>query len=156
MDLFIIRHAIAEPRGTERPDEARVLTPDGRKRFQREVEGLRKLGIGFDRIYHSPWLRAAETAELLIPLLKGETRVTPTLAADPGPGLLDELEGDRVAVVGHEPWMSELLTWLAFDQPDLADNVTFKKGGVAWLTGEPRPGAMTLTGFLAPRVLRKC
>ena len=161
MDVFIVRHAIAEPRDPGISDEARALTPRGTRRFARAVEGLRRLNVRFDAIHHSPWRRALQTAELMVPLLDkaGETIVAPALAAPPGPELLLSLDGGRVALVGHEPWLSELLTLLLFDHGSLAADehapFVLKKGGVAWLEGDAKPGAMKLRALLQPRVLRR-
>ena len=71
MDLFLIRHAIAEERGEGLPDAERALTHKGRARFKLVVRSLARSGFRFDRVYHSPWLRAVQTAELLAPLNDG-------------------------------------------------------------------------------------
>src|SRR5262249_43271587 len=63
--------------------------------------------------------------------------------------------GARVALVGHQPWLGELLTWLLTgDQAD-GSEFAFKRGGVAWLAGRPKPGRMALRPFLPPRVVRQ-
>jgi phosphohistidine phosphatase len=161
MDLFIVRHAIAEPREPGTSDEARALTARGARRFARAVRGLRRLGVRLDAIHHSPWRRALQTAEMLVPLLEatGETIVDPALASPPGPDLLSSLHGARVALVGHEPWLAELITLLLFDRRSRAadDQAPFvlKKGGVAWLEGDAQPGAMKLRALLPPGVLRR-
>jgi phosphohistidine phosphatase len=160
MELFLFRHAEAEPRTAELPDARRSLTEKGRARFARGTRGLERLGVEFDRIYHSPWLRAIESAELLSLCLEGETVVTPLLAQPPTRELLDLLEGEQVAVVGHEPWLSDLFGWLVFgvrmiDSEARTQTLDFGKGGLAWVAGKPAPGAMTLRGFLPPRALRR-
>jgi len=68
MDLFLIRHAIAEERRAGLNDEDRKLTETGRKRFRAMVEDLRRGSIELDRVYTSPWKRAVQTAELLDPV----------------------------------------------------------------------------------------
>jgi phosphohistidine phosphatase len=154
MDLFIVRHGIAADIAPGGRDDLRPLTERGVDRFQREVAGLRALELELDRIYHSPWLRAVQTAELL-GALGAPLEETPHLAADPSPDLLEQLRGlSSVAVVGHEPWMGELTAWLAFGEAALSRPVVFKKGGVAWLQGDPVPGQMWLRGFWNPRLLR--
>lgn len=160
VELFLLRHAEAEPRTAELTDEKRALTPRGRERFVRCVEALERLEIDFDRIYHGPWLRGIQSAELLVPLLDGETIVTPRLAGPPTRELLDLLEGERIAVVCHEPWASDLLSWLvfgvrAFDSAGRRDFLDFDKGAVAWLSGKIEPGSMSLRAFLTPRTLKR-
>jgi len=155
MHLYVIRHAIAVDRRPDLDDALRPLTEKGRLRFQAAVRGLERLGVGFDALLHSPWLRAAQTAELLMPLLRGELVATELLARGPSVELLDQLPDGRVALVGHEPWVSDLVAWLATGDAGLGAAFAMKKGGVAWLEGAPEPGGMVLSGFWRPRSLRE-
>ena len=155
MELFVIRHGIAVPGSILLADADRPLTPKGRKRFAEEVLGLQCLQVRFDRLYHSPWRRAVETAELLAPVLDGKAVCSPVLARAPSQELLEALVGERVAVVGHEPWMGELVAWLTTGVPPHGSVFAFKRGGVAWLEGQPQPGHMVLQAFLPPKVLRE-
>lgn len=154
MNLLIIRHAKAVERRKGLEDASRALTDQGRQRFIASVAGLGRLGVKLDRVYHSPWLRAVQTAELLTPLLKGSTEVTPWLAAPPAPQLLELLEGDSVSVVGHEPWLTALISLLLHGTTQFGDRFELKKGGVACLEGQPRAGSMRLTALYPPRALR--
>lgn len=155
MQLFLVRHAIAVPASPDFPDAARPLTPDGRRRFEKVVRGLDRLDVKLDRLYHSPWTRAVETANLLTELLDGQSVVEQGLARTPDAELIGRFEGERAAAVGHEPWMSELLSLLVSGTKGLAGNVVFRKGGVAWLEGEARPKGMKVRAFLPPLVLRR-
>jgi phosphohistidine phosphatase len=163
MEVLLIRHAIAVARDTGLSDAERALTWDGSKRFRQIVRGLERLGLTLDRAFHSPWLRSVQSAELLEPLLADELgrvlQETPLLAESPGEPLLalaSDLPADaRVGFVGHEPWMSELLALLVTGGTEHAERMTFKKGGVAWLAGDLRPGGMTLRAMLPPCVLRR-
>ncbi|MBW2526082.1 MAG: histidine phosphatase family protein [Deltaproteobacteria bacterium] len=154
MDLFVIRHALAEERRPGLSDAERVLTVRGRRRQTLATTGLQRLGLSFDSLRHSPLARAVQTAELLVPLLQGPCRATEALARPPGPELLEELEGERAALVGHEPWMGELVAWLLLGTPDAGGAFRLGKGGLAWLEGEPRPGGMRLRALFTPRALR--
>lgn len=154
MELFVIRHAIAVPGSMLLADAERPLTPQGRERFAQAVLGLQRLKIRFDRLYHSPWRRAAETAELLAPVLAGKMVDSPALARAPSQDLLETLRGERVALVGHEPWMGELVAWLTTGAPSDGSVFAFKRGGVACLEGPLQPGQMVLQAFLPPKVLR--
>jgi len=153
MELLLIRHAPAAPRDTGQDDAERPLTPRGRRRWKRAVTGLSRLGFRFDRLYHSPWRRAVETADVVAPLVDGEVVVTALLTASPEHALLDLLSGERVAVVGHEPWLSELCSVL-LGVPQAASRFVLKKGGVAWLEGAPRTGGMSLLALVPPKALR--
>lgn len=154
MELFLIRHAIAAPRSLTQPDPDRPLTRQGRERFALVVAGLQCLGIRLRQVHHSPWLRAVETAALLAPVLQGELMPTQALARPPEAELLLEIDQTPVALVGHEPWMSELLSWLITGSLAAGAMFAFKKGGVAWLEGPLRPGGMVLRAYLPPKVLR--
>jgi phosphohistidine phosphatase len=155
MRLYVIRHAIAAEPSPERPDAARPLTPEGRERFARAVRGARRLGWRLDRLYHSPLVRAVQTAVLLRPLLKGPATALPDLARAPDEEMLAHLEGERVALVGHEPHLGALVAWLVTGDAARGERFRFKKGGFAVLEGEPRPGAMTLRELVAPGLLRR-
>ena len=158
MELLVVRHGIAEDSAPSGRDADRALTRDGRQGMAAEVRGLLRLQLRVERVLHSPWRRARETAELLEPLLEhGGARIEPCehLAAPPERALLAALRGERLAVVGHEPWLTELVAWLATGARRAASGLELKKGGVAWLEGEPRPGAMVLRALLTPRALRR-
>ncbi len=154
VELYLIRHAVALEAAPGQSDDARPLSEEGIQKFSEAVQGLKRLGVRLDRLYHSPKLRAVQTAELLVPLLEGETEVTPYLAAEPSMELLQTLQGSSVALVGHEPWISELCAWLLTARRE-GQAFPFKKGGVALLDGPPKPGQMKLLGFWAPRLLRR-
>lgn len=154
VELYLIRHAIAHDAEPGQSDDARPLSEEGIQKFSEVVRGLKRLGVRLDRLYHSPKLRAVQTAELLVPLLNGETEVTPHLAAEPSLELLQTLQGSSVALVGHEPWMSDLCAWLLTGRRG-GGPFPFKKGGVAQLEGAPKPGQMKLMGFWSPRLLRR-
>ncbi|UCH29255.1 MAG: histidine phosphatase family protein [Myxococcales bacterium] len=150
MDVFLIRHAIAEERRADLPDANRRLTERGRARFETVVQSLHRSGFRFDHVYHSPWLRAAETAELLEPITDGPLICTDELAQPPRAEFFASLQGDAVACVGHEPWMSDALSLLTTGDPH-GPWLRFKKGGVAWLRGTPHPRSMELRALLPPR-----
>ena len=154
MELFLIRHGIAVPGSVVLPDAVRPLTPEGRERFAQAVMGLQRLGVRLDRLYHSPWLRAVETAALLMPVLDGEMVSHTALARPPSRALLKDIAGERVALVGHQPWMGQLLVLLVTGGQVDESGFAFKRGGVAWLEGQPKPGRMALQAFLPPKVLR--
>jgi len=150
MDLFLIRHAIAEDRAPSLLDAHRALTQAGRTRFEAVVQSLDRAGFRFDRVYHSPWLRAAQTAELLAPITDGPMVPTTGLAQPPDATFFGSLQGSSVACVGHEPWMSDTVALLTTGIPD-GTWLRFKKGGVAWLRGTTIPTQMELRALWPPR-----
>lgn len=158
--LYLVRHAPAEARGRAWPDDSRrPLTSDGRRRMRRAARGLRTLGVEFDLILTSPFVRARETAVILAGGTSGEPRLVEESWLEPGAtpsavigGLRAYPRARRVALVGHEPDLGELAAWLV----GATSAMTFSKGAVcrfdvtAW---PPRPPA-TLKWFATSRLLR--
>ncbi|HEY8376403.1 MAG TPA: phosphoglycerate mutase family protein [Nannocystis sp.] len=155
MLLYLVRHAIAAEPSPLRPDDLRPLTPAGERKFAAAVRGAARLGWRFDRCYHSPKLRAVQTAALLRPLVRGPLQALPDLARPPDVELLAHLEGERVALVGHQPFLGALIAWLTTGENGRGESFALKKGGFAVLTGAPRPGAMALRALVPPKLLRR-
>jgi phosphohistidine phosphatase len=100
-----------------------------------------------------------QTAELLAKRCTGELRVDRLLAEAPGRTLFLALASladqgfERVALVGHEPWLSEFVAWAVTGATNRAGNFSLRKGAVVWLEGDPVPGALALVASLPPQVL---
>lgn len=156
MKLILMRHAHA----LDGPDDdARPLSARGERQARQTVRGLTRLGIRLDHLLHSPKLRAVQTAQATTPLLRegADTAVHDGLATFPQRSILTHLS-DRegtVAIVGHEPHLTELLTWLVAGEPSSERCVRLRKGGVAVIEGEPTPGGMHLLLLLSPTVLKR-
>ena len=112
------------------------------------------LEASFDTLLHSPKARAAETAELPLPLLRGQRKEIAFLAQPPPKQLLKLLTEGAGALVGHQPWLGQMLAWLVPGEPGPGERFVFNKGGVAILEAEPQPGGMRLVSLLPPEVLR--
>ena len=140
MDLYILRHAIAEDRAPALPDSQRHLTPDGARKMRRAAKGMKALDLKFDLILSSPYLRAKETAEIAAKVLDCEKAMhfSATLVSDGSPKeLIEELRGKHgkkkhIMVVGHEPYLSTLISLLVSGHTDIAINL--KKGGLCKLS----------------------
>lgn len=160
MQLLLIRHGIAEtlPHQLSLGDDGRALSEQGHQRMAQIARGLKRLELRLDGLYHSPKLRAVQTANHLMGL-SASSQVTSLLAQPPSEGLLKTLSewsaNSCVALVGHEPWMSELCAWLLTGHPQHGRGLLFRKGGVAWLQGDPSPGGMQLLAFLPPSLGRR-
>ena len=157
MKLFVIRHAIAEDRQPDLDDAARELTGEGVRKMKQVVRGLRELDVELARVLTSPWTRALETAKLLAPVSSGPPVATELLCQSPRAELLAMIaeRGETTGVVGHEPWLGELVAWLAFGEARRGEALGLKKGSVVELEGSVVPGGMTLREILQPRVLRR-
>ncbi|MGN6110108.1 MAG: SixA phosphatase family protein [Kofleriaceae bacterium] len=157
MQLYVIRHAIAEDASPGQDDAQRELTTAGIKKLKDVVRGLRELDLSFERILTSPWRRAAETAELLAPLADQPPILTELLCQSPRAELLAMIaeRGETTAVVGHEPWISELIAWLVFGDMRHGEALLLKKAGVVWLEGSAVPSGMMLRAMLPPKFVRQ-
>jgi phosphohistidine phosphatase len=156
MQLFAVRHAVAEDVGPHVANADRELTDAGRVKLRRAVRGLRALDIRLERVLTSPWKRAVQTARHLAPIASGEPIVTELLTEKPRAELLALIaeRNETTAVVGHEPWLGELAAWLLFGDTRHGDALVIKKSGVLWLEGSAVPGGMQLRAAIPPKLLR--
>ncbi|MBX2990665.1 MAG: phosphohistidine phosphatase SixA [Bacteroidetes bacterium] len=159
MNLYILRHAIAEERSHEHwPDDSlRPLTTKGKKRMHRIAVAMRALGLSFDVIYTSSYTRARETADIVVAVFNAgkKLRETGTLAVDGDPGELVRLinsaknEFENVLLVGHEPYLGEFISTLLVGDSSLP--LTMKKGGICKLSvGNLKYGACASLEWLLP------
>lgn len=164
MELYVIRHAIAQQLGRKNDftDEKRALTSEGRERVREAARGLRRLGVEFDLILTSPLVRAVETAEIIASVLglgKKEIEQTGNLAPDASTeNLFTEIKrhtgAESIALVGHQPDLGEIISRIIQGNGNLA--IELKKGSVCCIkVSETVP---TLRGNLmwlfAPKHLR--
>ena len=143
MNLYIIRHAIAVDEGTSdyESDSQRPLTDKGRKKMRQIAKALHNLGVEFDLILSSPYVRARETAEILADVFKMKKKIlfSDNLIPLGNPELLigeinESYSVDSIALVGHEPHLSTLIGILVAENAKL--DITIKKGGVCYLSAD--------------------
>jgi phosphohistidine phosphatase len=163
VDLYLVRHAVAFSRDPTRwPDDGeRPLSPEGEARFRKAARGVRRIVTSVDVVLSSPFPRAWRTAELLEeeagwPAPKPE----PVLEAGRSPAegievMEPHLDVASLALVGHEPYLSELASILLTGSPTSL-TMTMKKGGVAhlWLEDGLRRGTASLRWLVTPKALR--
>jgi phosphohistidine phosphatase len=144
MNLYILRHGIAVERGTPgvAKDADRSLTPKGERRLWRITEAMAALELIFDLILSSPYLRAKQTAEIVAEAFRARKKLEllDSLTPDGDPKtLIEHLQclqptPESVLLVGHEPYLSGLISRLVSGNVGLA--VELKKGGLCRLTTE--------------------
>lgn len=164
MRLLIIRHGIAEDREvwarTSSNDDDRPLTDEGRQKMVLNAKGLRRAIDAIDVLATSPLVRARQTAQIVADSFKlGRIETSKSLVPDTLPSQFVEwLERHRdksvVAVVGHEPHLGLLVTWLLTGVEE--SHVDLKKGAACLLEveGAPGPGSARLCWSIAPSQLR--
>jgi phosphohistidine phosphatase len=105
----------------------------------RQVKGLNSIGLSLDVIVTSPLVRAVQTAEIVHRRLDnpGRLATSPALAPAGNPmALVEELSrdyssADNVMLVGHEPYLSALISLFVTGDPEPA--VRLKKGALCKL-----------------------
>ena len=156
MDIWILRHAMAEERSVSGRDADRELTPDGLRRAERVARGLAALEPSIELVLTSPYRRARQTAEPAARSLGLARHLRETRALEPGrePGeILEEVRAEEAAgvlLVGHEPHLGALLGTLVAEG---RFQLPLKKAAVAWVALDG--GAGTLKALLPARVLER-
>lgn len=162
LELYLIRHGIAEDRAEDGRDASRRLTDEGMERLREIGAGLKVIGVRWHLVLTSPLVRARQTAEVLLKEIGGEApplQITSTLipSADVEAVLSELPDADRgearVALVSHEPLLGELAARLLGARTPLP----FKKGAVCRIDFDEPPdrGPGTLRWFAPPKVLRR-
>ena len=153
-----MRHGIAEARDpAKKPDEARELTAQGKKRMRAAAAGLARLGVDPAEIVTSPLIRCRQTATIVADTLgvdgpREDERLRPGTSLYRVIDLIVErAEADELLLCGHEPDCSQIVADLVG-----GGDIEMRKGSVARIQlSAPRPRGGTLIGLHAPRVLRR-
>ncbi len=159
MNLYLIRHAIAEEENPSGEDSQRELTDKGAKKMRLIAKGLRTLGVDFDLILSSPYVRAVQTAEILSEVFKKKKFVLSDHLTPMGDidlliaEINEKYSVNSLAIVGHEPYLSGLVSLLTAGGTPV--EMTFKKGGVCHLSTDDlhHTHKATLEWLLTPGVL---
>ena len=161
MNLYLLRHGIAVDSAESGvvPDAERPLTPRGRRRMLQIARAMSALDVSFDLILSSPLVRAGESAAIVAQCLqlRNALKFTDDLMPGGDPrSLLRRLNQRRprpknVLLVGHEPYLSQLIARLVAGNDGLA--MELKKGGLCKLEATTlRWGrCATLVWLLTPR-----
>ena len=137
MELYFLRHGIAADRseGGASHDSERALTPAGIKQMKEIAKGMKRLGISFDHVLSSPYLRARQTAEIVAEGVgfKGKIALseilTPTADFKDFVGLLKNFESDEnLLLVGHQPGLGSFISGLISGTDHIL--IDLKKGGL--------------------------
>ena len=156
IDLYILRHGIAQERSLEITDSIRSLTNEGHLKATRVVRKLKALGFQADQIFTRPYTRALETAEIALKQGLGKKlKITKSLEPLGDPFSIFEILSNRNLFVGHEPALSYLITTLIQSQ---SNAIFLKKAGFAhlrWHKDSINPvGSTQLICLIKPSLLK--
>ena len=163
MKLLVVRHGAAMDREefarTEQSDDLRPLTDEGKAEMKSVAAGLRAEVEKLDVLATSRLVRARQTAEIIAEAYGlGDPEISDSLV--PGAPLEEFTQwcsalGDKkvIAVVGHEPHLSRLVTWLLAGRSE--SRIRLKKAGACLLEFESQPerDSGILNWLVTPRQL---
>lgn len=134
MQIYLLRHGLAEEGKPGGRDADRALTPEGKKKLREVLRNARAAGVRPDLILTSPYRRAAQTADVAASALGYQREVVRTKVLQPASNphdVWDEIRVHRevreLLLVGHEPLFGAVAGYL-LDSPGL--QIDFKKGAL--------------------------
>jgi phosphohistidine phosphatase len=137
LNLYLVRHGLANWPAWAGTDSERPLTPEGERIIRAEGAALARLGLQPDLILHSPLVRARQTAELLAEALGLSDRVYAHELLSPGFDhkalkklLRDHAGREALMLVGHAPDMANVVERIT------GGAVKIKEGAVAHVSVE--------------------
>jgi phosphohistidine phosphatase len=161
MILYIVRHGIAVDRTDPKcpPEPERPLTAKGVQKTRSAALGLKELGVKPDVLITSPYVRAAQSAEIFAEALGFATskiRVTDALkpAANPADFIKEimHIKAKEVMCFGHAPHVDQLIAQLVGARGVFTE---LKKAGVARLEHKGAHSVWRLQWILPPKVERQ-
>lgn len=161
MILYVVRHGIAVDRTDPKspPEAERPLTAKGVQKTRSAALGLVAFGAKPDVLVTSPFVRAAQTAEIFAEALgfsPDKIRVSDTLkpSANPADTMkeLSQMKAKELAIFGHAPHIDLLVAYLAGARGPFTE---LKKAGVACFEHGNAHGKWMLKWILTPKVLRE-
>lgn len=147
MEVYLLRHGIAEDRSATGRDFDRRLTDEGKEKLRKVLKRAAKDGVEISLILSSPLVRAMETAQIAADELKYNSEIVRTdgLTPDSSPqDVWKEIRAHRdepaVLLAGHEPLFSATVAYLLGSSRAM---VEFRKGALvridfASVGAEPR------------------
>ena len=160
MILYLVRHGIAVDRADPKcpPEAERPLTARGVQKTRSAALGLRALGAKPDVLITSPYVRAAQTAEIFAEALgysPEKIRVSEALKPTDNPATIlaeiSRLRAKEVMCCGHAPHLDLFISLLAGARGPFT---ALKKAGAACFEQEGGHGRWELRWILSPKVLR--
>jgi phosphohistidine phosphatase len=134
MQVYLLRHGIAEEGRPGKSDATRELTAEGRRKLRDTLRVASRADVRPSLILSSPFARALQTAALAAEVLEYSGKVLQTKVLLPNgqyEQVWDEIRVHRdelaLMLVGHDPLFSTLAGYL-LGYPDL--QVDFKKGAI--------------------------
>lgn len=133
MKLYLIQHGLSL---SEEKDPEKPLSPEGTEQTQNTADFLKAKNINVDCLWHSPKLRAVQTAQIILksvscPDVQERNDLNPLDSVDKFPDEILSLN-KSLMVVGHLPFLQKLVS-LLITGSESYQCVSFKNSGVVCL-----------------------
>lgn len=163
MDIFILRHGDANKDSKKIIDDSkRILSNAGIKEIQSISKFFEELEIKIDHVFSSPLKRAKQTSEII---LKNQKNTGLTELAELKPeGSPEDVckkiikqKHSTVLIVGHNPLLVDLVTYITNSERQTAIGFALKTGGLAKIKTtsiEPQLKGH-LEWLLTPKIIKK-
>src|SRR2546423_7282150 len=119
MEIYVLRHGIAEDAAKGQSDADRALTDEGRKKLTAVMERAAKAEVEPSQILTSPLKRAVQTAEIAAkvlghtaPLVRIEALVPDSSPQKVWNEIRERRAESALLLAGHEPLLSHLVSYL--------------------------------------------
>jgi phosphohistidine phosphatase len=158
MQVYILRHGIAEDQGARQSDSDRSLTAEGKRKLAAVLSAAAKAGVAPAVILTSPYKRARQTAEMAAEALgysSPPVEIESLVPHGSPQAVWNDVRGHRteesLLLAGHEPLLSQVVAYF-LSAPAL--QFEFRKGALVCMTienfrGEPHG---VLQWILTPRL----
>ena len=134
MQVYLLRHGIAQKHAPKGNDADRALTEDGRRKLRQVLKAAAEAHVKPTLILSSSLKRAMQTAEIAKSVLDYNNEIVRSKALRPGASVEDVWQEIRVhkdepglMLVGHNPQFAELSGYLLGSSEMQVD---FKKGAL--------------------------
>lgn len=133
MRLYLIQHGLSLP---EEKDPERPLSSEGKEQTQKIAEFLKAKSVEVDSLWHSPKLRAIQTAQIITksifcPEIQERNDLNPLDSVEKFPEEIKSLS-KNLMIVGHLPFLQKLAS-LILSGLETNQFVSFKNSGVVCL-----------------------
>ncbi|WP_031498891.1 phosphohistidine phosphatase SixA [Bryobacter aggregatus] len=159
MELYLLRHGIAEDSAPGGRDADRALTPEGRKKLRELLKVAAAAGVKPTLILSSPYKRAQETAAIAAKslaythdIIQSQALVPPAHAQELWEEVRMHRSEESLLLVSHEPLLSSAAGFLLNSTSMRMD---FKKGGIFRVdldSFQSQPSGV-LKWYLTPRLV---
>jgi phosphohistidine phosphatase len=119
MQIYLLRHGIADDQRPGHSDSERALTSEGRDKLRRVLKRAHSADVKPSAILSSPYRRALETAEVAVDVLgfSGKVERTQALVPEASPQdtwneIRSHKNEEAILLASHEPLMSSLASFL--------------------------------------------